>query len=92
MGAQGTATLDFGATPGSSFTETVIAGQAGILSGSLCEAFMMGDTTVDHNAYEHAVVPLRLTCGSIVAGVGFTITAVSDWRLDGTFVVHWVWN
>ena len=92
MGAQGTATLDFGLTPGTNIAEVTVIGQAGILAGSLVEAFMMGDTTATHNAYEHLMVPMRLVCGTITPGVGFIITGSTDWRLDGTFTVHWVWN
>lgn len=96
MGATGTATIDFGAAPGTNLVSTVIAGQAGILSGSLCEAWMMADTTVvgsaGHNEIEHSIVPIKLTCGAIVVGVGFTIYAFSELRLTSTFTVHWVWN
>jgi hypothetical protein len=92
VGATGTATLDFGAVPGTNIAEVTIVGQTGILAGSLVEAFMMGDTTATHNAYEHTTVPIRLSCGTITAGAGFVITGSTDWRLDGTFTVHWVWT
>ena len=95
MGATGTATIDFGAAPGTNVTSLVVTGQAAILAGSLVEAFMMADTTVSgavgHNAEEHKLVPIKLTCGSIVAGTGFTIFAETEWRLSGTFQVRWVW-
>jgi hypothetical protein len=92
MGAQGTATLNFGAAPGTNVVTTAVTGQTGILSGSQCEAWLMQVATATHNAYEHGVVPMRITCGSIVVGTGFTIMAVTDWRLSGTFNVQWVWN
>ncbi len=96
MGAQGTATIDFGAAPGSNATSVVITGQASIGVGSLCEAWMMADTTASgasgHNEEEHKLVPIKLTCGAIAAGVGFTIFAVSEFRLTSTFQVRWVWN
>lgn len=94
--ATGSATIDFGAVPGTNITSLVITGQAGILVGSLAEAFMMADSTVvgaaGHNAEEHKLVPIKLTCGNIVAGTGFTIWAETEWRLTSTFQVRWVWS
>lgn len=91
MGARGTGTIDFGSAPGKNNTTLVVTGQAGIVAGSDVEAFMMVESTADHNADEHSVVPMNLRCGSIVAGTSFTITAVSEWVLTGTFKVRWVW-
>lgn len=89
----GSATLDFGAAPGSQKAQVDVTGQTGILSASsLAEAFMMADSTVDHNVDEHQFVSVKLTCGNLVDGVGFTIYAVSiDLVLTGTFMVRWVW-
>jgi hypothetical protein len=91
MANSGTATIDFGASPGSNRTTVVVTGEAGILSGSSVEAFIMGETSADHNAYEHEVAPIKLTCGTVVAATGFTIVAVSDWVLTGQFTIRWVW-
>lgn len=91
-GAVGTATLDFGAAPGSNVATVMVTGQTDIVSGSQATAELMGDTTADHNAYEHLIVPLTVRCGDIVAGTGFTITASSEWRLTGTFKVRWSWT
>ena len=91
MPGTGSATLDFGAAPGTSVVTTTITGETGILSTSHVEAWMMGDSTADHNAYEHLIVPLVVRCGSITDGAGFDIIASSDLRLTGTFTVHWVW-
>jgi hypothetical protein len=91
MASSGTATIDFGAAPGTNVVTVVVTGEAGILSGSHVEAWIMGSATAEHNAYEHAIAPIKLTCGTIVAATGFTITAVCEWRLTGTFTVHWVW-
>lgn len=91
MSATGSAVLDFGATPGTNCVTTTVTGQAGILAGSQVEAFIMSEATAGHNAYEHTVAPIKLTCGNIVPGTGFDIYAVTDWRLDGTFNVRWVW-
>lgn len=87
----GTGTLAFGAAPGTNCLEVVITGEAGIISGSQVEAYLMADATVDHNAVEHAIVPITLRCGAISPGVGFTVYASSEWRLTGDFTFHWVW-
>lgn len=92
--ATGTATIDFGATPGSDMTSVVVSGQTTISASSLVEAFMMAETTTDHNAEEHMIVDLKLTCGNIVPGSSFTIYAksIDCLRLTGTFKVKWVWT
>ena len=91
----GQATIDFGAAPGTNTTTTVVTGQANIVPSSTINVFMMADTTasgsVGHNQDEHRIVPMTLTADTIVAGVGFTINAVSQWRLESTFIVRWVW-
>jgi len=77
MGAQGTALLDFGAFPGKSDASVAVTGQAGILAGSLVEAWLFPADTADHKADEHMVEPIRVTAGSIIAGTGFTIYGVN---------------
>ncbi len=91
MGAKGIAILDFEGPPGSSYAEVIVTGQGSILADSAVEAFMMAESTADHNDVEHALVPIKLTCGDVVAGVGFTIRAVTEYRLTGTFKIRWVW-
>lgn len=94
MGAKGTAVLDFGATPTDSGS-VVVTGQAGILAGSHVEAFFMRETTADNGLDEHeqAGAIIRLTCGNIVAGTGFTIYAtVLVGFATGQFNVRWVWS
>ncbi len=91
--ATGTAILDFGATPAFEAT-VVVTGQAGILAASLVEAFFMTDTTADNGLVEHeqAKAMCSLSCGSIVAGTGFTIKGtVLLGFATGKFNVHWVW-
>jgi len=87
----GTGTLSFGAAPGTNYLEVVVTGETGILSGSQVEAYLMADVTADHNAIEHAIVPITLRCGAISAGVGFTVFVSTEWRLTGDFTYHWVW-
>lgn len=91
---QGTATIDFGAFPGSNEASVSVTGQASIGAGSKAEAFIMGDdSTSDHTASDHRYVGLfmALTCGTPVAGTGFTIYARSTEKLQGTFALRWVW-
>lgn len=94
MGATGTATLDFGATPAEEATVTV-TGQAGVVSTSHIEAwFQHGDTTTDNGADEHeegaALCPLACKWtvdGSFeIKGMPIAATGLS------TFKVHWVWS
>jgi len=90
MGANGSATLDFGNIPGTDSVVVVVT-SAGVLSTSSIEAWMMADTTATHNYIEHVIVPMRLVCKSGNNDDTFTIYAFSELRLTGTFIVHWVW-
>lgn len=73
MATTGTATLDFGAFPGASDASVAVTGQAGIVSGSLVEAWLRPVATADHSADEHMVETLKVFAGNIVAATGFTI-------------------
>jgi hypothetical protein len=73
VGAQGTASLTFGAFPGSSDASVAVTGQAAILAGSLVEAWLMPAATADHSADEHWVESIQVRAGNVVAGTGFTI-------------------
>lgn len=75
MGAQGTATIDFGSFPGSSDASVTVTGQASILGSSLVEAWIFPASTTDHTADEHMVETIKVFAHSIVAGTGFTISA-----------------
>jgi hypothetical protein len=84
MGAQGTATVNFGAFPGASDASVVITGQNAILSSSLVEAWLFPAATADHTHDEHLVETISVIAGNIVAGVGFTIYAVNNSTLFET--------
>ncbi len=71
--ATGTGTLDFGAFPGASDASLAITGQAGIVAGSLAEAWLRPIATTDHSADEHMIETLAIFASNIVAGTGFTI-------------------
>ncbi len=73
MGATGKTTLDFGAFPGKSDTSVAVTGQASIVAGSMIEAWIRPEATIDHTADEHLVETLKVIAGNIVAGTGFTI-------------------
>lgn len=75
MGAQGTATVDFGAWPGSDEATVTVTGQASILAGSLVEAWLFPTATADHSADEHRLDGPQIIAGNVVAGTGFTIYA-----------------
>lgn len=103
MGAQGTATLNFGAfaAGGSPFAHpnteasAVVTGQGGILAGSLVEAWISPPATAsaDHSIDEHRIENIQVRAGDITAGAGFTI--YGECLLGGTygaFTVNWVWN
>lgn len=80
MGAQGTATINFGTFPGTGDASVVITGQTAITAGSAVEAWILPTATADHSVDEHWIDPPRVVAGNIVAGTGFTIygIAVSD--------------
>lgn len=105
MGAQGTATLNFGAFPGSTDAVVTVTGQAGIASGSLVEAWILPATTADHSADEHWVDPPDIFAGNIVAGTGFTIygrirnsaevddsTTGGKWGSKNAPLIYGTWN
>ena len=94
-GAQGSATINFGAAPGTNLVSIAVTGQAGIVAGSQVQAFLMGnDSTATHNTDEHKILAnyINFAVDTIVAGVGFTINAITELRLTGTMVLRWRWS
>jgi hypothetical protein len=91
----GTATLNFGAAPGTNVVTTAVTGQTGFdaTSAEIRLWFNGDDSTATHNAYEHMMAPMIISLSptSLVSGTGFTITAMTDYRITGTFAVHWSW-
>jgi hypothetical protein len=77
VGTTGTATLDFGGFPGASDASVAVTGQAGIVAGSVVEAWLRLEATGDHSADEHLLETLKVTAGNVVAGVGFTVYGVN---------------
>ena len=88
----GTATIDFGAAPGTNTTTVVVGSQTGIQTTTTVDLSISGmDTTTDHNAVEHTIIPITVRVTAISVGSSFTITASSEYRLTGTFKVRWTW-
>lgn len=73
VGTTGTAVLQFGGYPGASDASVAVTGQAGIVAGSVVEAWLRLEATGDHSADEHWVESIEVYAGNIVAGTGFTI-------------------
>lgn len=90
----GTATLNFGAWPGTGEAATAVTGQAAISATSAAEAFLMAEASGVHTAADvaYAALFIALTCTVPVAATGFTITARTAYALTGTFLVRWVWS
>jgi hypothetical protein len=59
MGAQGTATLDFGVFPGSSVTSVDVAA-TGVVSTSAVEAWIRPVASADHTVEDHIIAPMRV--------------------------------
>jgi hypothetical protein len=88
MGAQGTTTIDFGAFPGASDTSIAVTGQAGIVAGSLVEAWIRPVATADHTADEHWVETIKVVAGNIVAATGFTIYGLNTNSINEPQALH----
>lgn len=105
MAGSGTATLDFGAMPGSAMAQVAVTGQTGILTSSQVEAWISLETaTADHSKDEHLIENFRVRAGTIIAGTGFNIygEVQHPWRgsddageagnrIYGQWIINWVW-
>lgn len=78
VGTSGTTTVDFGGWPGKCDTFVDITGQAGIVSGSVVEAWLSNLDSADHTADEHRIEPIKVRAAEITAGVGFRVYATVD--------------
>lgn len=90
----GSATLDFGAAPGSNEASVAVTGLTTILATSKVQAWVMGDdTSVDHTASDHRyfLVFAALACGTPTAATGFTIYGRSTQKLTGKWTVRYLW-
>lgn len=89
----GTATINFGAYPGSNEASVVVTGIAAIGASAKAEAFFMRSTSADHTANDHSYAAMLtgLSCGDVVAATGFTIYARSSEKLTGQWTLNYVW-
>ena len=95
MGAQGSATIDFGAFPGKSDAATTVSA-VGIADADLAEAWIRPVASADHSADEHLVETIRFHA---IAVGGFAVIAVQAFntgsgntRIYGVWNFNWVWN
>jgi hypothetical protein len=91
--ATGTTTIDFGtATQKPGDIRKTITGQDDILAGSLVEAWVRAEASVDHTSDEHMIEALKVEAGNIVEGVGFDIVATCTLGSTyGLWHVNWAW-
>ena len=98
---RGTTTVNFGAFPGSSMATVAITGQTYIQTTSIVQAWLYPLATADHSVDEHTIETISITANAIIAGTGFTITAVNNddtyegielgTFLYGHYTVAWMW-
>jgi hypothetical protein len=91
----GTATINFGAAPGTNIASLAVTGQAAIGTSSRIKVWFQGGSTADFNEYEHLFIlpgSVSLVAGTIVNGVGFTIYATTQLRIRGNVVCRWEWS
>lgn len=89
----GTATVNFGAFPGTTDTSIAVTGQAGIVSGSFVDVRKRLITTADHSPDEHFVEEWDVEAGNIIPGTGFTIYArTRNKPLYGQWNVAFSWS
>lgn len=86
---KGTAVLNFGSSPGTNRVSVTVPNANVIAATSKILVQMDTVATATHNAYEHSVVPIKLSVDNLVNGVSFDIIGISDWRLNGTFNVFY---
>ena len=72
-GGSGTTTVDFGSFPGGVVASVAVTGQTAITATSRITVTLWVKNSTDHLAEEHALEPLQLSVGNIIAGTGFTI-------------------
>lgn len=76
MGAQGTATLDFGAFPGSSVAYVDVAAP-GVVAGSAVEAWIRPVATADHTDTDHVAAAMKVV-GQYLSDGNLRIYGIND--------------
>jgi hypothetical protein len=92
-GAAGTATVSFGASPGTRRASVTVSGQTGLVAADHVEAWIMRESTSDHSADEHELLAsdARVLCEVTGSGT-FVATVAADTTWTGDFKVRWVWT
>jgi hypothetical protein len=75
--------------PGTNTASTTVTGLTAFTDTDTVQTWLMADSTSDYNSYEHKLAPLQIRVKTPITGVGFTIEAVTDFRLTGTFKVRY---
>ena len=91
----GTATLDFGAAPGSNEATVAVTGLTGITSAAGIAAWVSTeDSTASHTQNDHRYFATlcAFTPGAITPDTGFDIHATSIHKLTGQFKVRYSWS
>jgi hypothetical protein len=91
----GTATLNFGAFPGSNEASVTVTGLTAISATSTTNAYFGADaTTSDYTANDHKYLSslIGLSCSNATAGSGFTIYARSLQKIEGSVSVNYYWS
>lgn len=91
--AVSSATIDFGAFPGSNEASVAFADTA-IAAGSNIRAWFAADaTSADHTALDHRYAPVFIELTALpTAGVGGTIYARSEHKMQGQWSVKYSWS
>jgi len=89
----GSATLNFGAFPGSNEASVSFA-DTSVLAGSNIQAWFAADSsTADHTADDHRYAPIFIHLTALpTAGVGGTIYARSEYKMQGQWAVKYSWS
>lgn len=90
----GTINIDFGDIP-TAEGQVDVTGQTSILTTSHVRVWIQGASMSNNDEMEHlqAGAAIRFTASAPVAGVGFTIKAVSRFGLvTGKFRLQWSWQ
>jgi hypothetical protein len=94
LGNEGSVYLNFGSAPGNNYITTNIIGQANIVANSNILVWLDA-TAVNltaHSADEYVLTDMNLLGSNITPGVGFTITASTDFYVTGNFYANWLWE
>ena len=91
-GEGGQILIDFGPEPGLN-EASVFVNDANILLTSIPIAKIAGNATSDHTIQDHIFISMliQLVCETPIPGSGFTIHAISNDKLSGTYNCNYLW-